>query len=56
MCKVMEGGGVVGASAKFEPIGGVRGVSHVRSDGGVRGVGHVQGDDKGIEGRQPCSR
>ena len=23
---------------------------------GVRGVSHVQGDDKGGEGRQPCSR
>ena len=24
--------------------------------GGVRGVSHVQCDDKGGEGRQPCSR
>ena len=24
--------------------------------GGVRGVSHFQGDDKGGEGRQPCSR
>ena len=39
MFKVMEGGGGVGSSAMFKPMGRVRGVSHVRGDGG--------------EGRQP---
>ena len=37
-------------------IRGLRGVSHVQGDGGARGVSHVQDDDKGSEGRQPCSR
>ena len=52
MFKVMGGG--AGVSFMFKVMG-VRGVSYVQGVW-VRGVSHVQGDDKGGEGRQPCSR